>query len=101
MHTDYGGYVVVGINPTYETPVLLPDKRPIAQSTVFDFSSADKQTEYRTFEEATSIRAKDASFVLNQFRWLNLKDPQELFSRRLDLSQVGIFGHSLGALYIC
>lgn len=91
------GYVVVGINPTYETPVLLPDERLITQSTVFDFSSADKQTEYRTFEEATSIRAKDVSFVLNQLRWLNFKDPQGLFSGGLDLSKVGIFGHSLGA----
>ena len=91
------GYVVVGINPTYETPVLLPEERLITQSNVFDFSSADKQTEYRIFEEATSIRAKDVSFVLNQLRWLNVKDPQGLFSGRLNLSQVGIFGHSLGA----
>lgn len=91
------GYVVVGINPTYETPVLLPDERVITQSTVFDFSSASKQTERRTFEEATSIRAKDVNFVLNQLQRLNVKDPQGLFSGHLDLSQVGIFGHSLGA----
>ncbi|NEU73462.1 hypothetical protein PI95_013030 [Hassallia byssoidea VB512170] len=90
------GYVVVGINPTYETPVLLPDGRVITQSTTFNFSSTGKQTEYRTFTDATSIRAKDVSFVLNQLERINVKDAQGLFSGRLDLSQIGIFGHSLG-----
>lgn len=89
------GYVVVGINPTYETPVLLPDGRLITQSTTF-VSSADKQTEHRTFVQATSIRAKDVSFVLNELGRINVKDPQGLFSERLNLTHVGVFGHSLG-----
>jgi len=90
------GYVVVAVNPTYEVPVLLPNGRVVTQSPVFDFSSANKQTEQRTFNQAVEIRAKDVSFVLNELNRLNAKDPQGLFTGRLDLGRVGIFGHSLG-----
>ncbi|NJK47723.1 hypothetical protein HC931_05660 [Candidatus Gracilibacteria bacterium] len=90
------GYVVVAVNPTYEVPVLFPGGQIITQSSAFDFSSADKKTEQRTFNEAVKIRAKDISFVLNELDRLNLDDPQGLFTGRLDLSRVGIFGHSLG-----
>ncbi|MBF2005062.1 MAG: hypothetical protein IGS49_06250 [Chlorogloeopsis fritschii C42_A2020_084] len=90
------GYVVVAVNPTYEAPVLFPDGQVITQSSVFDFSSANKQTEQRTFNQAVAIRAKDIVFVLNELNRLNVKDPQRLFTERLDLSRVGIFGHSLG-----
>lgn len=90
------GYVVVAVNPTYEVPVLLPDGQVITQSSVFDFSEADQQTEQRTFNQAVEIRVKDIIFVLNELNRLNVKDSQELFTERLDLSRVGIFGHSLG-----
>jgi predicted dienelactone hydrolase len=90
------GYVVVAVNPTYEAPVLFPDGQVITQSSVFDFSSANKQNEQRTFNQAVAIRAKDIVFVLNELNRLNIKDPQRLFTERLDLSRVGIFGHSLG-----
>lgn len=90
------GYVVVAINPTYEVPVLLPDGRVITQSSVFDFSSADEQSKQRTFNQAVEIRAKDVSFVLNELNRLNVKDPQGLFTGRLDLSRVATVGHSLG-----
>ncbi|MDM9383391.1 hypothetical protein QUB80_22115 [Chlorogloeopsis sp. ULAP01] len=90
------GYIVVAVNPTYEVPVLFPDGQVITQSSVFNFSSANKQTEQRTFNQAVAIRAKDIIFVLNELNRLNVKDPQRLFTQRLDLSRVGIFGHSLG-----
>ncbi|BAZ26223.1 hypothetical protein NIES4073_71290 [Kalymmatonema gypsitolerans NIES-4073] len=90
------GYVVVAINPTYEVPVLFPDGRVITQSTVFNFSKAEQAKIQRTFNQAVEIRAKDVSFVLNELNRLNIKDAQGLFSGRLDLNRVGIFGHSLG-----
>jgi hypothetical protein len=91
------GYIVVGINPTYEAPALFPGGRVLTQSSVFDFSSSSKDTEFRTFNEATVIRARDVSFVLNELQRLNRKDPQGLLIGRLDLNRVGISGHSLGA----
>ncbi|MBD2019899.1 hypothetical protein H6F43_06820 [Leptolyngbya sp. FACHB-36] len=91
------GYVVIGVNPTYEAPALFPGGRILTQSTVFDFKSASKDTEFRTFNQATTIRAKDVSFVLNELQRLNRKDPQNLLTGRLNLSRVGIIGHSLGA----
>jgi dienelactone hydrolase len=90
------GYVVVTINPTYEAPVLFPDGRVITQSTIFNFSSANKAKIDSTFNQAVSIRAKDVTFVLNELNRINVKDSQGLFTGRLDLNQVGIFGHSLG-----
>lgn len=91
------GYVVVGVNPTYEAPALFPGKRILTQSSVFDFKTASKDIEFRTFNEATAIRAKDVSFVLDELQRLNTNDPQGLLIGRLNLNQVGIFGHSLGA----
>ena len=76
---------------------MFPDERVLTQSTVFNFKSASKETEFRTFNEATTIRAKDVSFVLNELQRLNAKDPQGLLTGHLDLSRVGIFSHSLGA----
>jgi dienelactone hydrolase len=90
------GYVVVGVTPTYETPVTFPDGRVTTQSTVFDFSAANEETEQRTFDQAVKIRAEDASFVLDQLEQMNCGDLQGLFTNRLDLNNVGIMGHSLG-----
>jgi dienelactone hydrolase len=90
------GYVVVAINPTYEAPILFPDGQVITQSSVFDFSSANSETEQQVFNRAVKIRAEDVSFVLNELERINSKDPQELLTGRLDLRQIGIFGHSLG-----
>lgn len=91
------GYVVVGVNPTYEAPALFPGRRVLTQSSTFDFKSASKEIEFRTFNEATAIRARDVSFVLYELQRLNTNDPQGLLNGRLNLGQVGIVGHSLGA----
>jgi dienelactone hydrolase len=91
------GYIVVGLNPTYEAPAVFPGGRVLTQSSVFDFKSANKDVEFRTFNQATTIRVKDVSFVLNELQHLNQKDPQGLLKGRLNLSRVGIIGHSLGA----
>lgn len=90
------GYVVVAINPTYEVPILFPDGQVITQSSVFDFSSASNETKQQVFNQAVEIRAEDVSFVLNELKRINKKDPHGLFTGRLELSKVGIFGHSLG-----
>ncbi|MBW4605631.1 MAG: hypothetical protein KME29_40300 [Calothrix sp. FI2-JRJ7] len=90
------GYVVVAINPTYEAPILFPNGRIITQSSIFNFSSASKAEIDSTFNQAVSIRSKDVSFVLNELNRINVKDSQGIFTGRLDLNRVGIFGHSLG-----
>lgn len=91
------GFVVVGVNPTYEAPVLVPDGRLLIQASVFDLKNAGKEAEFRTFNEATAIRASDVRFVLNELQRINAKDTQGLLTGRLDLSRIGIIGHSLGA----
>ena len=39
-------------------------------------------------------RARDAAFLFDKLAWLNQNDP--LLASRLDLTRVGVFGHSIG-----
>lgn len=89
------GYIVVGINHTYTSAVtVLPDGR------ILPFASSFLPTNLAEFEpafnQAVGVRAADAQFVLNQLTALNTNDPSGLFTGRLDLAQVGMFGHSFG-----
>jgi dienelactone hydrolase len=89
------GYIVVGISHTYDVPTLFPGGRIGIQSTLFN-ALTSKDKENQAFDQATDIRAKDASFVLNELQRLNANDPQGLLAGHIDLNRVGILGHSLG-----
>lgn len=47
-------------------------------------------------KQATQIRAADAQFLLNELSQINSNDPENILTGKLDLDNVGIFGHSLG-----
>ena len=50
------------------------------------------------------VWAQDNSFVLDQVEELNTSDPSGFFTGKLDLENIGIFGHSFGgasALQTC
>lgn len=51
---------------------------------------------YREADALVRRRAEDASYVLDQLTKWNESDPDKLLARRLDLSRVGILGHSFG-----
>jgi predicted dienelactone hydrolase len=94
------GYVVVGIDHPYATPTTtFPDGRMI-ESTLgnwMDFSSEDAmQKAIRVAESELEIRTADVRFVLNSLERLDRSDPAGLLTGRLDLSRVGVFGHSFG-----
>lgn len=94
------GFVVVGIDHPYSTALtVFPDGRRV--ETVLgdwmDFSTEESfQRCVHTSEAQLQIRAADVRFVLGELERLNVADPQGLLTSRLDLTRLGIFGHSFG-----
>ncbi|MBE9016150.1 hypothetical protein IQ272_08365, partial [Chroococcidiopsidales cyanobacterium LEGE 13417] len=80
------GYIVVAINHTYESALnILPDGRVTSHSPLPD--AADN----------VAARAEDIQFVLDALEKFNAgNDPTGLFSGRLDLDKLGVFGVSTG-----
>lgn len=91
------GYVVVGFDAPYRTiQVVFPDGR------VFD-RRPENNPELVSGEQLTVLANKllaawtgDIGFVLDRLSQLNVSDPSGRFAGRLDLTRVGVFGHSFG-----
>ena len=91
------GYVVVGLDAPYRTGlVVFPDGRVIARA-------PENNPELLGGEELTRLANKllaawtgDMAFVLDRLEQLNTSDPSGKFTGRLDMTRVGVFGHSFG-----
>jgi dienelactone hydrolase len=99
------GYVVVGINPTYTSFIIVfPDGRMAPRSSKGAIPDrADAATVARDANAITRVWADDVIFVMNQLTSLN-GDKASLFYTRLDLEHIGVFGHSFGgatAIAVC
>ena len=82
------GYVVVAMSHPYDSPASqLLDGDVV---TMGDASGAGAK------EDQIGLRATDSSFVLDQLHELARSDPESPLVDHLDLSRVGIFGHSFG-----
>jgi predicted dienelactone hydrolase len=91
------GYFVVGFDAPHRTRlVVLPDGRVVERSPQNDLDRfAGKQFDEAS-ERLLAAWASDARFVLDRLERLNESDPSGKFSGRLDMTRVGIFGHSFG-----
>ena len=79
------GYIVAAINHAYGVSITtLSDGRVVSPT----FSTG--------LEGAAEIWSQDQIFVIDQLEALNANDPDGLFTNRLDLERLGIFGQSLG-----
>jgi predicted dienelactone hydrolase len=91
------GYVVVGINPTYTSNVIVfPDGRValrMAKGTIPD--NANAAAADQDASRIGKVWTEDAIFVMDQLRRLDT-DPASLFYNKLDLAHIGLFGHSFG-----
>ncbi len=91
------GYVVMGINPTYTSNVIvLPDGRVAlrtAKGTIPD--NADAATVDQDASRIGQVWTEDAIFVMDQLQRINA-DQASRFYRKLDLAHIGLFGHSFG-----
>jgi predicted dienelactone hydrolase len=91
------GYVVVGINPTYTSNVIVfPDGRVALRTekgTIPD--SADAAAVDQDAGWIGKVWTEDAVFVMDQLQRLDT-DQASLFHNKLDLAHIGLFGHSFG-----
>jgi pimeloyl-ACP methyl ester carboxylesterase len=87
----------VGFDAPYRTGlVVFPDGRVIERR-------PENNPELFSGEELTRLADKllaawtaDIAFVLDQLQRLNTSDPSGKFTGRLDMTRVGVFGHSFG-----
>jgi steroid delta-isomerase-like uncharacterized protein len=79
------GYIVAAINHVYGAAVTELNDGSVAVPT------------YSTgLEGAAQVWSDDQIFVMDQLEQLNADDPEGLFTNRLDLENLGVFGQSLG-----
>ena len=92
------GYIVVGSDPTYSASVVVLQDGSVEYGTpagnVPDNASlAESQA---ILDRLINVWAADDQFVLDQLEELNAADPTGRFTGKLDMQEVGVFGHSFG-----
>ena len=94
------GYVVVGFDAPYRTfTVVFPDgrvMRRIPENNPELCFEKPGQEQDRCADRLLSAWTSDIAFVLDRLEQLNALDPGGRFTARLDLTRVGVFGHSFG-----
>ncbi|WP_327352523.1 alpha/beta hydrolase [Streptomyces sp. NBC_01304] len=82
------GYLVIGVNHTYDGPVEFPDGRVVPQN--------PGTGDVALLRKYSDVRAADLSFVLDVLAGERGATPLGRFTPPADLGRVGVFGHSLG-----
>ena len=84
------GYIVVGMDHTYSSTTSVFSDGRVA-------NYVPQKTESIAYlDKANEGWVEDAKFVLNQVEQLAQNDPENRFTGRMDLENVGMFGHSFG-----
>jgi predicted dienelactone hydrolase len=93
------GYVVAGIDAPYRTSVVVfPDGRVIRRAPENNPELYSGQEFQRLAARLMAAWTADISFVLDRLTQLNASDPSGRFAGRLDMTHVGVFGHSFGGV---
>ena len=91
------GYVVVGFDAPFRTRVVVfPDGRVITRTPENNpelFSGPELE---RVGNKLVAAWTADIAFVLDRLERLNASNASGKFTGRLDLTRVGVFGHSFG-----
>lgn len=93
------GYIVVGIDAPYSASVMVfSDGRVVTRTTAGHPTESNLPVEEqnRLLNTLITIWSADTRFVLDQLEQLNRSDPSGTFTSRLNLQEVGVFGHSFG-----
>lgn len=102
------GYVVLGFDAPYRTSVVVfPDGRVIKrlpENNPERCLGMTGQEQARCVKKLLTAWTADIAFVLDRLGRLNTSDASGKFAGRLDMTRVGVFGHSFGgaaALQFC
>lgn len=88
--------MVAGIANTYSAPVVVfPDGRVAARTAEGALDESSLASETSTANRLVMVWSADAIFVMNQLESMS-SDPTSAFAGRLDVTRVGLLGHSLG-----
>jgi predicted dienelactone hydrolase len=91
------GYVVVGFDAPYRTRVVIfPDGRVLERTPENNPELYSGEELTRRANKLLAAWTADTSFVLDRLEQLNTLDASGKFAGRLNMSRVGIFGHSFG-----
>jgi predicted dienelactone hydrolase len=94
------GYVVVGFDAPYRTGVVVfPDGRMMTRTPENNPELCENQEQaqqVRCVHKVLTAWTGDIAFVLDRLEQLNTSDPSGKFTGRLDMTRVGVFGHSFG-----
>jgi predicted dienelactone hydrolase len=91
------GYVVVGFDAPYRTAlVVFPDGRAIARTPENNPELVSGEELTRRANKLLAAWTADIAFVLDRLSRLNASYPSGKFTGRLDMTRVGVFGHSFG-----
>jgi predicted dienelactone hydrolase len=91
------GYIVVGFDAPYRTGRLVfPDGRVIERTPENNPELYAGQPHADRLNQLLTAWTADIGFVLDRLERLNASDPSGKFTGRLDMTRVGIFGHSFG-----
>jgi dienelactone hydrolase len=94
------GYVVVGFDAPYRTfTVAFPDgrvMRRIPENNPELCLEKTSQEQDRCANRLLNAWTSDIAFVLDRLGQLNASDASGKFTGRLDMTRVGVFGHSFG-----
>ncbi len=94
------GYVVVGFDAPYRSfTVVFPDgrvMRRIPENNPELCLEKTGQERDRCANRVLTAWTADTSFVLDRLQQLNASDASGKFTGRLDMTRVGVFGHSFG-----
>ena len=91
------GYVVVGLDAPYRTRrVVFPDGRVIDRTPENNPELVFGDALERRGDRLLDAWTADVGFVLDRLQQLNANPPSGKFAGRLDMTRVGLFGHSFG-----
>jgi hypothetical protein len=87
----------VGFDAPYRTiEVVFPDGRVIARRPENNPELVSGEDLARLANKLLAAWTADTAFVLDRLEQLNASDPSGKFTGRLDMTRVGVFGHSFG-----
>jgi predicted dienelactone hydrolase len=91
------GYIVVGFDAPYRTwQVVFPDGRVIDRTPENDLELVSGEELTARADKLLAAWTSDIGFALDRLAELNDADPSGKFKGRLDMTRVGLFGHSFG-----